>query len=81
MSDGETSLVTDCKALFGQGHGKLNKVTSCGALNMFGLQGVPLLGGVTLLEEVCHCGVGFEILLLAAWKRIFWLPSEQDVDL
>ena len=24
-------------------------------------QGVALLGGVALLEEVCHCGVGFEV--------------------
>jgi hypothetical protein len=26
---------------------------------------------VALLEEVCHGGVGFETLLLAAWKQVF----------
>jgi hypothetical protein len=35
--------------------------------------------GVTLLEEVCHEGVGFETLLLATWKSVFCL--EQDVEL
>jgi hypothetical protein len=30
----------------------------CGGLNMLGPQGLVLLGGVALLEEVCHCGGG-----------------------
>ena len=30
---------------------------------MLGLEGVVRLGGVALLEEVCHCGVGFGGLL------------------
>jgi hypothetical protein len=42
---------------------------------------VAVLGAVTLLEEVCHFGVGFETLLLAAWKLVFCLPLEQDVEL
>jgi len=43
----------------------------------YGLVGV----GVTLLEEVCG-GMGFETLLLAAWKPVFsCLPLEQDVEL
>ena len=43
-----------------------------------------MLGGVALLEEVCHTvGMGLETLLLAAWKLVVfpWLPSEQDVEL
>jgi hypothetical protein len=28
---------------------------------MLGPQEMALLGGVALLEEVCHCGVGFEV--------------------
>jgi hypothetical protein len=31
-------------------------------------QGVALLGGVALLEQVCHCGCGLKTLILAAWK-------------
>ena len=43
---------------------------------------MALLGGVALLEEVCHCGVGFEALLLVAWETVFsWLPSNQDAGL
>ena len=45
----------------------------CDGLNMLGPQGVVVLGGVALLEEVWLCwkkcvtvGVGFETLLLAA---------------
>jgi hypothetical protein len=38
--------------------------------------------GVALLEEVCHCGVGFETLLLARWVLVLsCLPLEQDVEL
>jgi hypothetical protein len=35
-------------------------------------QGVALLGGMTFLEEVCHCGAGFE--------TVFCLPSKQDLE-
>jgi hypothetical protein len=40
-------------------------------------------GGVALLEEVCHCGVGFEVLCLspAQGRRVFRWPSDQDVKL
>jgi hypothetical protein len=39
--------------------------------------------GAALLEEVCHCGVGFETSLLAAWETssLSWLQLEQDVQL
>ena len=55
----------------------------CGGLNMLGPHWMVLLGGMALLEEVCHCGVGFGGLLLysdsihcqrelslAAWKTL-----------
>lgn len=46
------------------------------------VQGVSLFGSVALLEEVCHFGVGFETLFLAASKTAFsWLPLEQDIEL
>ena len=44
----------------------------CGDLNMLGpgsgtIRKCDLVGvGMTLLEEVCYCGVGFETLLLAS---------------
>ena len=38
-----------------------------GTIRRCGLVGV----GVVLLEEVCHCGGGFETLLLDAWEPIF----------
>ena len=45
-------------------------------------QGVALLGGMALLELVCHCGCGLMALILAAWKSVFhWLTSDEDVDL
>jgi hypothetical protein len=38
--------------------------------------------GVALLEEVCHCGCGLKILVLAAWKPVFsCLPLDEDVEL
>ena len=40
------------------------KITTCDGLNMFGPWEVALLGGVALLDEVCHCGVGLELLVL-----------------
>jgi hypothetical protein len=42
------------------------------------LSPVALLGGVALLEEVCHCGSGlWETILLAAWKTVFsYWPSK-----
>jgi hypothetical protein len=30
----------------------------CGDLNMLGPREMALLGGVALLEDMCHCGVG-----------------------
>jgi hypothetical protein len=36
---------------------------------------------VVLLEEVCHCGVGFEILL-TTWEPVFsQQPSDEDIEL
>jgi hypothetical protein len=44
----------------------------------YGLVGV----GVALLEEMCHCWVSFETLLLVAWKPVSsCLPFEQDIEL
>jgi hypothetical protein len=38
--------------------------------------------GLALLEEVCHCGVSFKILVLAAWRPVlFCLPLDEDVEL
>jgi hypothetical protein len=34
-------------------------------------QGIIFLEDMALLEEVCHCGGGFETLLLDAWEPIF----------
>ena len=58
---------------------------------MFGPWGVALLGGVALLEEVCHCGLGLLVLKLwpvcvtvSSWPPVedsLWLPSDQDVEL
>ena len=48
------------------------KFMDCGVLNMLGpgsgtIRRYVLVGvGVSLLEEVCHCGGRLEILLLAA---------------
>jgi hypothetical protein len=37
--------------------------------------------GVTLLEEVCYCGVGFETLFLATLQTVCpWLPFSEDAD-
>jgi hypothetical protein len=59
----------------------------CSGLNMFSPQNgtirrCDLVGvGVALLGEVCHCGVDFETLLLAARKSVFsCLLLEQDVE-
>jgi len=39
-----------------------------------GLVGV----GVVLLKEVCHCGCGFQTLILPAGKSVCsWLPSDE----
>ena len=50
-------------------------------------QGVALLGGVVLLEYLWPCwnrcttvGMVFKIFILAAWKPVFYLPLEQDVE-
>ena len=50
---------------------------------------VALCASVALLEEVHHCGVGFEVppsaeetLLLGTWKTFFyWLPLDKDEEL
>ena len=34
-------------------------------------QGVAPSEGVALLEWVCHCGCGYKILTLVAWKSVF----------
>jgi len=44
-------------------------------------QGMALSEGVALLEEVCHCGMGLETLLLAGCSVCSWLPSGEDVEL
>ena len=39
---------------------------TCGGLNVLGLWEVALLGGVALLEELCHCLSGFLVLKLSS---------------
>ena len=39
---------------------------------------MALLGGVALLEEVCHYGASFEVHLV--WHSLL-MPADQDVDL
>lgn len=62
----------------------LGMYPSCG-LNMHGPGSytISMCGlvcvGVALMEEVCHCGMGFETFLLASWKSVFQLPSEQGL--
>jgi len=42
---------------------------------------VALLGGMALLEKMCHCVGLRETFLLDAWKPVFsYLPLEQDVE-
>jgi hypothetical protein len=53
--------------MFGQGYG--GQGVECDGLYM--AQGVALLGGVALLELVCHYGCGLQTLTLAAWKSVF----------
>ena len=45
--------------------------------------GSGTLGGVALLEEVCHWGAGFEVSEAQARPSIilFLLPVDQDVEL
>jgi len=51
-----------------------------GSVRRYGLFGVDVA-----FEEVCHCGggMGFETPCLnsAQGRRVFWLPSDQDVEL
>ena len=45
---------------------------------------MALLGGVALLEELCHCGVGFEVFYAQTMLNVahsLLLPSDQDVEL
>ena len=44
-------------------------------------QGAALLGGVVLWNRCVTVGVGFNTLVLAAWKPVFCLPSGEDVEL
>ena len=58
----------------------------CGSLNMLGAWVVALLGGVALLEEVCHRGGGLWGLLVIRfcpmWKRVsFRLPAGDNLIL
>ena len=55
---------------------------------VYAAQGVALLEGVAQLEQVWPCwsryvtvGMGFETLILAAWKSVFQKPSDEDVEL
>jgi hypothetical protein len=43
-------------------------------------QGAALLGGVVLWNRCVTVGVGFNTLVLAAWKPVFCLPLEQDIE-
>ena len=50
------------------------------------LGGVALFGvGVALLEEVCHCRVGFEVLYTQAMPSVDYslilLPEKQGIEL
>ena len=46
------------------------------------VQGVALLGGVILLEEVCHRGCRLKTLILASWKPVLcYHPSDKDGEL
>jgi hypothetical protein len=56
---GETAL-HGCDGLYILGPGS-------GAIWRCGLVGI----GVTWLEWVCHCGCGYKILTLVAWKSVF----------
>ena len=48
----------------------------CGGLSMLGPE-MAVLGGMAMLEEVCHVKVGFETILLTSGKPVFsCLPSE-----
>jgi hypothetical protein len=55
--------------------------TGSGTIRRCGFVGV----GVALLEEVCHCGMGFEVsyaqAILSVVYSLLLLPSDQDVDL
>jgi hypothetical protein len=46
-------------------------------------QGVALLGGVALLEEVCHCGGGLWGYICSSYASVTHslslLPADQDV--
>jgi hypothetical protein len=48
---------------------------------MHGPQEVAPLGGVALLEEVRHCGVGFEAPINEEGSVFSCLPLEQGVEL
>jgi hypothetical protein len=53
----------------------------CGGLNMLGpeigtIRRCDLVGGSVSLWQI-----GFESLFLAVWETVFWMQSEEDVEL
>ena len=54
-------LLVYCDGLYILGPGS-------GTTSRFGLVGI----GVTWLEWVCHCGCGYKVLSLVAWKSVFY---------
>ena len=62
-------------------------ISHCGGLNMLGMGNGTIrkygfVGiGVALWRKCVTVKVGFEILLLAVWKSVFCIPSEQDAEL
>jgi hypothetical protein len=64
-------VVRCCDGLYilGPGSGTIGR---CGLVGM----------GVTWLEWVCHCGYGYKILTLVAWKAVFhYQPLDEDIEL
>ena len=59
----------------------------CGSLNVIAqeAQRMVLVGGVVLLEEVCHCGGGHWGLVcsqaMSSVSDHFLLPTDQDIGL
>ena len=59
MGSFEVELNAFCIMIWPSGHGMER-----GGLKENGTKGVALLEDVALLEEVCHCGVGLEVLYM-----------------
>ena len=63
------------------GGGSHKRNSCCGGLGVLG-QGVALVGGVALLEEVCHCGDGHGDLLPSYLESVCsWLSLVKGVHL